>query len=60
LKFGCKFAFETKFCKFDPCNDPIPQFLLLHIVYLAEVRILIFQASSYVSPVRRYARKCLS
>jgi hypothetical protein len=39
-QFGCKFAFETNFCKFDPCNDPIPQFLLSHIVYLAEMRIL--------------------
>jgi hypothetical protein len=38
FKFGCKFAFETNFCKFDPCNDPIPHFSLLHIVYLAETR----------------------
>jgi hypothetical protein len=45
LKFGCKFTFETNFCKFDPCNDPIPQFLLLHIVYLAEMRNLSSQAS---------------
>ena len=45
FKFGCKFAFETNFCKFDPCNDPIPQFLLLHIVYLAETRNLSYQAS---------------
>jgi hypothetical protein len=21
--FGCKFSFETYFCKFEPCNDPI-------------------------------------
>jgi hypothetical protein len=60
LKFGCKFAFETNFCKFDPCNDPIPQFLLLHIVHLAEMRIFSCQASWYVSPVQRYARKRLS
>jgi hypothetical protein len=45
LKFGCKFALETNFCNFDPCNDPIPQFLLLHIVYLAEMRISSYQAS---------------
>jgi hypothetical protein len=45
LKFGCRFAFETNFCKFDFCNDPIPQFLLLHIVYLAEMRMLSYQAS---------------
>jgi hypothetical protein len=44
LKFGCKFAFETNFCKFDPCNDPIYSFILLHIVYLAEMRILSYQA----------------
>jgi hypothetical protein len=24
LKFGSKFAFETNFCKFDLCDDPIP------------------------------------
>jgi hypothetical protein len=45
LKFGCKFAFETTFFKFDPWNDPIPQFLLLHIVYLAETRNMSYQAS---------------
>ena len=45
FKFGCKFAFETNFCKLDPCNDPIPQFLLLHIVYLAETHYLSHQAS---------------
>jgi hypothetical protein len=60
LKFGCKFASETKFCKFDPCNDPIPQILLLHIVYLAETHILSYQASWYVYLVPRYARKRLS
>jgi hypothetical protein len=60
LKFSCKFAFETNFCKFDPCNDPVPQFLLLHIVYLAEMRIFSCQALWYVSPVSRYARKRLS
>jgi hypothetical protein len=43
LKFGCKFAFETNFCKFYLCNDLIPQILLLHIVYLAEMRILSFK-----------------
>jgi hypothetical protein len=45
LSFGCKFAFETKFCKFDPYNDLISQFSLLHIVYLAEMRILSYQGS---------------
>jgi hypothetical protein len=40
FKSGCKFAFETNVCKFDPCNDPIPQFSLLRILYLAEMRIL--------------------
>jgi hypothetical protein len=45
LKFGCKFAFEANFCKFDPCNDTILQFSLLHIVYLAEMRILSYQVS---------------
>jgi hypothetical protein len=45
FKLDCKFAFESNFCKFDLCNNPIPQFLLLHIVYLAEMRILSYQAS---------------
>jgi hypothetical protein len=45
FKFGCKFAFETNFCKFDPCNDPSPQFVLSNIVYLAEMQILSYQAS---------------
>jgi hypothetical protein len=45
LKCGCKFAFETNFCKFDPYNYPIPYTLPLHIVYLAEMRILSYQAS---------------
>jgi hypothetical protein len=45
LKFGCKFVFETNFYKFDLYNDLIPQFLLLHIVYLVEMRILNYQAS---------------
>ena len=44
LNFGCKFAFETNFCKFDLWNDPIPQFSLLRIVCLAETRILSYQA----------------
>jgi hypothetical protein len=44
-KFGCKFAFEIKSCKFDHSTDLITQFLLLHIVYLAEMRILSYQAS---------------
>jgi hypothetical protein len=60
FKFGCKFVFETNFYKFDPCNDPIPQFLLLHFVYLAETRNLSYQASWYVYPVPRYAHKRLS
>jgi hypothetical protein len=59
LKFGCKFAFETDFCEFDLWNDPISQFLLLHIVCLVEMRILSYQASLYISPVPRYARKRL-
>jgi hypothetical protein len=25
-KFGCEFAFETNFCNFNLCNDPVPQF----------------------------------
>jgi hypothetical protein len=45
LNFGCKFAFETNFCKFDLLNYPIPYFSLLRIVYLAEMRILSYQAS---------------
>jgi hypothetical protein len=48
------------FVSFDLCNDPIPQFSLSHIVYLAEMCILSYQASWYVSPVPRYARKRLS
>jgi hypothetical protein len=44
-KFGYKFAFETNFCKFDPYSDPISQFLPLHSVYFAEMRILSYQAS---------------
>jgi hypothetical protein len=60
FKFGCKFAFETNFCKFDPCNNPDLQFLLSHIVYLAEMRNLSNQAPWYVYPVPRYARKRLS
>jgi hypothetical protein len=51
---------KQTFVKFDPCNDPIPYFLLLHIVYLAEMRILSYQASWYVSPVPQYAHKRLS
>jgi hypothetical protein len=60
LKFGGKFAFETNFDKFDDCNDPTPQFLLLEIVYLLEMRILSYQASWYVYPVPRCARKRFS
>jgi hypothetical protein len=59
LKFGWKFAFETNFCMFDPCSDLIPQLLLMHIVYLAEMRILSYQSSWYVSAVPRYMRKRL-
>jgi hypothetical protein len=46
-KFGCKIAFETYFCNFDPrsVSDPIPQFLLMHTMYLVEMRILSYQAS---------------
>jgi hypothetical protein len=60
FKFGCKFAFEAHFCKFDPYNDPIPQCLLLRIAYFAETHNLSYQASWYVYPVSRYARKRLS
>jgi hypothetical protein len=47
-------------CHFDPRSDPIPEFLLLHIVYLAEMRILSYQALWYVIPESRYASKRLS
>jgi hypothetical protein len=57
LEIWLKIAFETNFCKFDPCNDHIRQFLPLHNVYLAEMRILSYQASWYVHHVSRYARK---
>jgi hypothetical protein len=59
-KLSCKFAFETNFCKFDPCNDPIRQCLLLHTVYIAKTHILSHQAFWYVSTLPRYPRKRLS
>ena len=60
FEFGCNFAFETNFCKFDLWNDPIPYLFLSHIVCLAEMRILSQQAFWSVSSVSRYTHKRLS
>ena len=60
FEFGCNFAFETNFCKFDLWNDPIPYLFLSHIVCLAEMRILSHQAFWSVSSVSRYTHKRLS